>query len=126
MAGWADRSWIALEGIPPKVVGDTRDPRHDGTYHDDLGLRALLDTRWLKLVAEGPFKARLEISPDRMVDLRELMYPDEYEFASALVAPGVDRHELSLLSDSGIIESWTTYVDGRVARRHVLTSLTAH
>jgi hypothetical protein len=125
VAGWSDGAWVALEGDPLTVAGETHDPGRDGTYHDDLGIRAFLDTGWLKLVVEGQLGTRLEIPPDGMVDLHERMDPEDFAFALALVSLGVDRYEVSYLPDSGIIESWTAYVDGQVARRSVLSSVTA-
>lgn len=109
VSAWASAAWVALEGEPLTVVGDTRG---EGTSPYDFGLRAMLQVGWLKSLVSGTLGPKVDIAPERMLDL---MRTDEWPYSLALIALGASRQSFSYRNDADVLTAMTVTIDDAVA-----------
>jgi len=111
---FADDAWVTLRGDPLVPDGGAPAADRDVSTHGDHCVRALLEPAWLEEVLGGPVTSEVfDVSPERLLTVAL----DAGGRGLGLVSLGVDRHEVTYDRSLEIVTSWTTYIDGAVARR---------
>ena len=112
VVGWGGHGWVSLEGDPTAITGECGDPGQWQRTHGDLGLRAMLNVEWLRVLTGGTLGPRLDVEPSRMLELAEM---EDWSYAMALIAIGVDRQTFTYDPEVDALTSMSVYVDGEVA-----------
>jgi hypothetical protein len=119
---FADDAWVTLRGDPVVPDGDASTADHDASTRGDHCVRALLEPTWLEEVLGAPMTSDVfDVSPERLL----LVTLDAGGRGLGLVSIGADRHEVTYDRRLEIVTSWTTYIDGAVARRNSVSQLNA-
>ena len=109
IVAWADGAATALKGSPAELAST------DGSW-GDLGLRRMLDPWWIRTLSdlEGGTVVVESECHGQLVDV-----------APEMVSLGAVRYEADYDDDKNVILEWRALIDGRVAQRTTLSSLTA-
>ena len=112
VVAWADDAVVALRGQPATQV----QLRPNETLGDN-GLRSMLEPEPLEEVLPRPWPTEIQLGGN-------VLEPD-LVILPAFISLGADHYEATYEPDLDVLTSWNAYMDGGLAQRIALTSLTA-
>jgi hypothetical protein len=118
--GWAGEAWAGLDAYSLAPIGDAPAPGRNATTHGDLCVRTLLVPDWLHFAIDGPIASNeLELTSLQLLAAAQ----EQGSTAGCLSSLGTDRYQVNYDPTLDVITSWTSTVDGELARRDWITDL---